>query len=145
MKREVSVDLIVHYRGVEYSVKAVPHVLVGECLEICLHNGKVCAAYSCDDDNPETVYLPLPEAHKHKQETWVEFNGETCCYLREDSRLSMEVANGALCGLHAMLLDLKTSATKSWSTEDLADIVGCISEKLAQAVNETEEINRVFL
>lgn len=77
------------------------------------------------------------------KETWVEFNGETCCYLREDSRLDLEVANNALIGLHAMLLDLKTSATKSWSTEELADIIGCISEKLARTVNETQEINHI--
>ncbi|HEZ4353004.1 TPA: hypothetical protein WII38_002052, partial [Neisseria meningitidis] len=68
--------------------------------------------------------------------------GETCCALREDSRLDMEVANSALAALHALLLDNKSAKTKSWDAEGLADIIGCISERLARAVNETEEINR---
>lgn len=144
MKRQVSADLTVCFRGTEYSVKAVPHVLVGEHLEICLYDGKVCAAYSYDDDRPETVYLPLPEVCKqeNRQENWFAFKGETCCALREDSRLDMEVANSALAALHALLLDNKSAKTKSWNAEGLADIIGCISERLARAVNETEEINR---
>lgn len=77
------------------------------------------------------------------QQITVEFRGETCYYLPEDSHLQLDIANRALIGLHALLLDSKTAKTRSFGVQDIADIIGCISEKLAVAMNETNEFNHI--
>lgn len=140
MELKVSADLAVWFENQYYDVSAVKNVMVGDYLEVERNpdSSRVCVASLNGKGRLQWTEIKP----KQKHESWVEFKGETCCYLREDSRLDLEVANNALTGLHAMLLDLKTSATKSWGTEELADIIGCISEKLARAINETEEINR---
>lgn len=72
---------------------------------------------------------------------WVEYQGEMCCYLREDSHLDFQIALGALNGLNALLWDLKSAKTKSFSAEEIGDILGCITEKLQRVMAETEAIN----